>query len=436
MALRVSYKLLNARCFMNFTKTVTSILSSVSNCIHSKEYAQQHRIKNAFTRFRKLSFSDIMLYVINSSHHSISVNYASFRDILYSENLPMVSKQALSKARQGISHEAFLNLFRISVVEYYKHNINTALWNGFHLYALDGSTIQIPVSEENLKSFGSNPNKYDTDTPLASVSALYDITNDILVDVHLKPYRFNERDSAKLHMDYLPDFPNSIVIFDRGYPSEDLFRFLQHKGIFFLMRVPKTFKKAIHDETDTLFTYPAKKDSDEITLRSIHFTLENGNEEYLVTNLLPKQLAESHFKELYSLRWGIESKYRELKNRLEIENFNSLKPTCIKQEFYVAMFLSNVAAILKQEADKKISSDSSLNVKKHSYQANRSFILSRTKSIILILLKSEMDFVIKTISSLTEDAAMVRSIVRPNRKYGRYRKHTRRKFYSHMKNCL
>lgn len=151
---------------------------------------------------------------------------------------------------------------------------------------------------------------------------------------------------------------------------------------------------------------------------------------------MPEQLVESHFKALYSLRWGIESKYRELKNRIEIENFNSLKPTCIKQEFYVAMFLSNVAAILKQKADKKISSDSSLNIKKHTYQANRSFILSRTKSIILILLKSEMVFVIKTISGLIEEAVRVRSIVRPNRKYGRYRKHTRRKFYSHIKNCL
>lgn len=237
-------------------------------------------------------------------------------------------------------------------------------------------------------------------------------------------------------MEYLPNFPNSIVIFDREYPSENLFRFLQQRKVFFRMRVPKTFRKAIHDKTDILFTYPAKKDHNEITLRSIHFTLENGKEEYLVTNLMPKQLAKSHFKVLYSLRWGIESKYRELKNRLEIENFNSLKPTCIEQEFYVAMFLSNVAVILKQEADRKISSDASLNFKKHTYQANRSFILNRTKSIIIILLKSEMDFVLKTLCALAEEAAMVRSIVRPNRKYGRYRKHTRRKYYSHLKNCL
>ena len=421
---------------MNFSKTITAILLSVSNCIYSEEYVNRYRINNAFTRSRKLSFSNIIRYIIHSSHHSVSVNYSSFRNMIYDEKLPMVSKQALSKARQGISHKAFLNFFRISVEEYYKHNKNTSLWNGFHLFAVDGTTIQIPVSDENLKTFGSNPNKYEKDTPLASVSALYDITNDILVDVNLKPYRFSERESAKLHMEYLPDKARSIVIFDRGYPSENLFRFLQQRKIFFLMRVPKTFKKIIYDEADTLFTFPSNKNFDEITLRSIHFTLKSGKEEYLVTNLMPDQMPQSQFEALYFFRWGIESKYRELKNRLEIENFNSLKPTCIKQEFYVAMFLSNLSAILKQEVDKKISSAPSSHNKKHTYQANRSYILNRLKNNILILLKSTKSFILKAIHILVEEAALIRSIVRPDRKYGRYRRHTRRKFYSHMKNCL
>ena len=215
------------------------------------------------------------LFLILCSMSSIlpTILYQRIMHVSEAYLIPKICRLSLSKYcqrhTQGISHEAFLNLFRISVDEYYKHNKNTALWNRFHLYAVDGSTIQIPVSEENPKNFGSNPNKYEKDTPLASVSTLYDITNDILVDLHI---RFNEMDSAKLHMDYLPAFPNSIVIFDRGYPSEDLFRFLQQRKIFFLMRVPKTFKKEIHDKTDILFTYPTKKESDEITLRSIIFS--------------------------------------------------------------------------------------------------------------------------------------------------------------------
>lgn len=86
---------------------------------------------------------------------------------------------------------------------------------------------------------------------------LYDVINDILIDVSLHPYRYNERESAKAHVDFLPRFPNSIILFDRGYPSEDMFHYLNSKGILFLMRVPKTFKKAISEQEDALFTYPA-----------------------------------------------------------------------------------------------------------------------------------------------------------------------------------
>ena len=72
---------------------------------------------------------------------------------------------------------------------------------------------------------------------------------------------------------------------------------------------------------------------DSITLRSIHFLPEDGNSEYLVTNLMPEQLETGRFMELYRLRWGAESKYRELKNRLEIESFSSIKPVSIRQFF-------------------------------------------------------------------------------------------------------
>ena len=39
--------------------------------------------------------------------------------------------------------------------------------------------------------------------------------------------------------------------------------------------------------------------------------------EYLVTNLMPEQIAKENFPDLYtSVSLGVESKYRELKNRL------------------------------------------------------------------------------------------------------------------------
>lgn len=220
------------------TISLTSILQRSNELITSESFRMKHRIGNAFIRSRKLSFQNLIYFILRSVHKSISINYSEL--------------------------------------------------------------------------------------PLASASVLYDVLNDILVDVSLHPYRYNERESAKEHIKFLPDFPNSIIVFDRGYPSEDMFRFLNSKRILFLMRIPKTFKKAITEEKDSLFTYPASRDKDSLTLRRIYFQLDDGTKEYLVTNLMSNQIDIEKFFDLYGLRWSVKSKYRELKNRLEIEAFNSI----------------------------------------------------------------------------------------------------------------
>lgn len=199
------------------------------------------------------------------------------------------------------------------------------------------------------------------------------------------------------------------------------------------MRLPKTFKNAVFEQDDILFTYPAFESKKELTLRSLHFTLEDGSTEYLVTNLMPEQLEDSQFSDLYQMRWGIESKYRELKNRLEIESFNCMKPIGIRQEFFAAMFLSNLTAILKQAADYQIPKTSE---NKHVYQSSRSYILNRMKYNIVFLLRTTHSTRGKIIAQLLEEAVRARAIVRPNRKFDRYRKNTRRRYYIHMKSCI
>lgn len=91
--------------------------------------------------------------------------------------------------RQDSFHKVFLELFRLSVKQFYFRPADLRTWNGFHIYAVDGSTIQIPESEENYEVFGGNPNKTEKVSPLASTSVLYDVMNDILVDVSFHSYR-------------------------------------------------------------------------------------------------------------------------------------------------------------------------------------------------------------------------------------------------------
>ncbi|QNU68621.1 hypothetical protein EHE19_009595 [Ruminiclostridium herbifermentans] len=66
-------------------------------------------------------------------------------------------------------------------MKYYELNSELKKWNDFNIYSIDGSTIQVPNSDENLEIFGTNPNQYKKDGALASVPVLYDVMNDIRI---------------------------------------------------------------------------------------------------------------------------------------------------------------------------------------------------------------------------------------------------------------
>ncbi len=97
-------------------------------------------------------------------------------------------------------------------------------------------------------------------------------------------------------------------------------------------------------------------------VKKYSFLLKDGSAEDLVTNLTPEQIASEKFSELYRLHWGAESNYRELKNRFEIESFNSIKLVSVRQEFFAAMYLSNLAEIIKQAADSLVTASVNNNI--------------------------------------------------------------------------
>lgn len=146
-----------------------------------------------------------------------------------------------------------------------------------------------------------------------------------------------------------------------------------------------------------------------------------------------EQMTAANFPDLHWLRWGVENKYRELKNRLEVEAYNSVKPISVQQEFFATMYLSNLTAIIKLEANSKIAASAG---NRYDYQSNRSYILNRVKSCIIRLLQSFLCVCSKMICRIVEESSKILSIVRPDRKFSRYRKHMRRRYYNHMKSCI
>lgn len=422
---------------MTNIKLLSSILKSTNSLIKSQEYKHAYSIGKSFSRNRKLSFSNAIYFICSALRKSISSEIANFIEDNSNLDFPNISKQAFSKARQNISYEAFKELCRLFVNTFYDSNIDLKKWNGYNILAVDGTSLQVPDTSENLEVFGARKNQYSTKTALACASALYDVLNDIIIDAKITSYPGDERLLAKQHIDAINNpklLDNTIVIFDRGYPSYDMFRFLDQKGLLFLMRVSSAFKFAnATSDNDSILTYKTDKTSKE--LRVIKIELPDGSIETLITNIFDNSITPILFKELYFLRWGVECKYKELKSSIEIEEFSGNKPITIHQDFYASIYLSMVTSLIKKESDIAIAKENKEKNLKSSYHSNRNFIINEVfKKIINMMTRPILAK--RIIEKILEKSIKIRSQIRPNRSCERKNKHPRKKHHNHIKSCI
>lgn len=139
---------------MNRITICKTIIQFIKNYITDPSKLEPHRAKNRFIRSRKLSMLHVIMYLFYSSKASMYQNLSSIREDLPQLDFPSVSKQALSKARQFISPDLFKELFYLSVDLFYKHIPARKLWHGLHLFAVDGSKLELPNSPSNFDFFG------------------------------------------------------------------------------------------------------------------------------------------------------------------------------------------------------------------------------------------------------------------------------------------
>ena len=348
------------RCCMNSLSICREILQKISELIHSESFLESHRVKNRFIRKGLLTMTHIIVYLLYTSKQSMSINLSNIQLELPELKFPKVTKQAVSKARQGILPSLFKELFDISVDIYYNSIDHRKKWRGlYHIFAVDGSRINLPVSKSNFKNYGEmfslmNPNRKWS---MALGSTIYDVCNDVIVHGLLKRYL--------------------------GLPGNK------------------------------------KKGTEDIPIRVISVPLDGGETEYLATTIFDESLTSDDFKELYFMRWPIESKYEELKNQFLLEEFSGATSTSIEQEFYINLLLSNLSALVKCAAYQKIESHKK-EKNRYRYQANRAYIIGRRKMFIARFLASTCS--LSLLDNIFEGACANRSQIQPGRRDPRKKK--------------
>ena len=408
---------------MNRIDICKNIIQSIKDYITTPEKLEPHRVKNHFVRKRKLSLFQVIMYLLYTSKASMFQNLSRIREDLECLDFPDISKQALSKARQFINPALFKELYYLSVDLFYKQLPSRKLWNGYHLFAIDGSKIELPNSKSNFEFFGEmfgypDPNRRFT---MGLGSIVYDVLDDYIVHASFQRYLASERSAALEHLHNLEDlniYQNSVIIFDRGYYSEDMFRYCVEHQHLCLMRLKQNYNIAKKCFGDIITVLPGntKDGTENIKIRVIEVTLGDGTKEYLATNLFDSHISQKMFRELYFYRWPVETKYKELKSRLAIEEFSGATTTSVLQEFYINVLLSNLSSLIKNQVDEEIQITAK-STNKYRYQANRAFIIGRIKTIVPKILCNLFD--LSAIDRLYKESLRCRSQIMPGRTFRR-----------------
>ena len=111
--------------------------------------------------------------------------------------------------------------------------------------------------------------------------------------------------------------------------------------------------------------------------------------EKLVTNLPPDRFSPDDLKELYHLRWGVETCFQMLKDRLQVENMTGTKPILIEQDIYASAYLLNVAFDIANEDDAEAQASGAAERYKHEMTVNRSFALGVVKDELLGMIMAD-----------------------------------------------
>ena len=94
----------------------------------------------------------------------------------------------------------------------------------------------MPKSEETINAYGEYTTNFMNGTVvLARLSKAYDVLNNISIDAKLVNTSIGEHTLAKQHLDHLG--AGDLILYDRGYPSYDLFKYNLDKSCHFCCRV-------------------------------------------------------------------------------------------------------------------------------------------------------------------------------------------------------
>ena len=328
-----------------------------------------------FTRERRLTLEITLSLLLNMVRPGQRDGYQKVIDRFFSEtglafqtesNSQPPDKSAFCRARRKIPVDILQVMFdkAVTLAESLARE-NTALsWNGFRVYAIDGTKKNLPNSPE-LRAYFDAPS--GANFPQMITGVLFDVLAKIPANFMRGPFWINERAMA---LELVNDLgPGDLLILDRGYPGYVMFRAMIKQGVDFLVRLPKDglFKEAteflalgkrdgkitIHPTKNVLKKHPGEE-LPPLTLRIVRVSIPGSKDHavFVTTLMNRKKYPPKQLRDLYHLRWNEEEFFKTIKEQLRAEEFRGHCVQFIDQELMATYIYYTLTRILSMESAK------------------------------------------------------------------------------------
>lgn len=370
----------------NAMKALKTSISHIAENIDRYRKQPQH-----FTRKSKLPFEKLVNVVLNMQGNCLNAELQE----AFPELSERMTASAYVQARDKLSLPVFEDL-----LSDYNQSAPKKLFNGkYRLYAIDGSDFKTPWNPKSAFIVDTNKRNGESVKPFCQIhgNIMYDIAARQYMDCVLQPRNsWDERAVALKMIGRMPKDDPFIVIMDRGYESYNLIETLNRTAnCHYVIRVrtndgfkeisnlpdeecdvevaiPVTtsyaeyMKRRAAGETVYKINAPKRRNKETrspktvvqqwdfedrctIKFRAVKFLIndpDTGKDvwEVLVTNLNRLEFPVAKMKELYHMRWDIETSFRDMKYSVGAIHFHSKKDEAVQMEIYARLIIFNAVA--------------------------------------------------------------------------------------------
>ena len=334
--------------------------------------------KTDFSRNRKINFTNLLQFSI--SMESGSTNHELIKYFDFDDKVPSCS--AFYQQRSKLLPDAYSHLIKT----FNSHFPLTKYKDKYYLVACDGCEFNITRNPDDPDTFHPPSGKSTKGFNMLHTISFYDVLSKRYLDLITQPAR--KKNEFQAICDLMNKYSyggKPIIIADRGFASYNVFAHAIENGLYFAIRAKdvnvkrllkldslpaqldkttdiiltrtQSKKNRLHPEKADAYRYICKNVTFDylgeetnveypMSLRIVRFEVADGIYENIITNLPADEFPIEEIRQIYHLRWNIETSFRDLKHTIGTSNFHSKKVKYIEQEIWARMILFNFCSII------------------------------------------------------------------------------------------